>query len=44
MRLCWPSKFGDWCQTKTLFYRFFKAKFFPNGSIFDAKEKNGSYA
>ena len=28
----------------SLFYKFFKAKFFPNGSIFDAKEKNGSYA
>ena len=28
----------------SLFYKFFKAKFFPNGSIFDAKEKNDSYA
>ena len=28
----------------SLFFRFFKAKFFPNGSIFYAKEKNGSYA
>ena len=28
----------------SLFYRFFRANFFPNGSIFDAKEKNGSYA
>ena len=27
-----------------LFYKFFKVKFFPNGSIFDAKEKNDSYA
>jgi len=28
----------------TLFHSFFKAKFFPNGSIFDAKEGNGSFA
>ena len=28
----------------TLFHRFFKAKFFPNGSILDAKEGNGSFA
>ena len=28
----------------SLFYRFFKAKFFPNGSILDAKEGNGSFA
>ncbi|KAL0011121.1 hypothetical protein SO802_006229 [Lithocarpus litseifolius] len=28
----------------SLFHRFFKAKFFPNGSILDAKEGNGSFA
>ena len=28
----------------TLFHRFFKAKFFPNGSILDAKAGNGSFA
>ena len=28
----------------SLFFRFFEANFFPHGSIFDAKEKNGSYA
>jgi len=28
----------------SLFFRFFKAKFFPNGSVLFAKEKNGSYA
>ena len=27
----------------SLFYRFFEAKFFPNGSILDAKEGNGSF-
>ena len=27
----------------SLFYRFFKAKYFPNGSIFDAKQSSGSY-
>ena len=32
-------------ENKTsLFHRFFKAKFFPNGSILDAKEGNGSFA
>ena len=28
----------------SLFHRFFKAKFFPNDSILDAKEGNGSFA
>ena len=28
----------------TLFFRFFKVKIFPHGSIFDARVKNGSYA
>ena len=28
----------------SLFHRFFKAKFFPNGSIFYAKEDKGSFA
>ena len=28
----------------SLFFRYFEANFFPHGSIFDAKEKNGSYA
>ena len=28
----------------SLFHRFFKAKFFPRGSIFDAKEGRGSFA
>ena len=28
----------------TLFFRFFKSKFFPHGSIFDAKENKGSFA
>ena len=28
----------------SLFHQFFKAKFFPNGSILDAKEGNGSFA
>lgn len=28
----------------SLFYRFFEAKFFPNGSILDAKEGNGFFA
>lgn len=27
----------------SLFYRFFEAKFFPNGSILDAKEGNDSF-
>ena len=27
----------------SLFHRFFKAKFFPHGSILGAKEGNGSY-
>ena len=26
------------------FYRVFKAKYFPNGSIFNAKQSSGSYA
>nr|XP_023881744.1 uncharacterized protein LOC111994118 [Quercus suber] len=28
----------------SLFHRFFKAKFFPKGTIFDAKEDKGSFA
>jgi len=28
----------------SLFHRFFKAKFFPKSSIFEAKECNGSFA
>lgn len=28
----------------SLFSRFFKAKYYPNGSIFDARENVGSYA
>ena len=28
----------------TLFHRFFKSKFYPNGSILDAKEGNRSFA
>ena len=28
----------------SLFHKFFKAKFFPNGNIFDAKEDKGSFA
>ena len=28
----------------SLFHKFFKAKFFPNGSVFDAKEDKGSFA
>ena len=31
-------------DTDSLFYRVFKAKYFPIGSIFDAKTKSGSYA
>lgn len=30
--------------TNSLFYRVFKAKYFLDGSIFEAKEKSGSYA
>ena len=29
---------------ESLFYRVFKAKFFPSGDVFDAKIKSGSYA
>ena len=28
----------------SLFYKFFKTKFFPHGTIFDAKENRGSFA
>ena len=28
----------------SLFHRFFKVKFFPKSSIFEAKEYNGSFA
>ena len=31
-------------DTDSLFYRVFNAKYFPIGSIFDAKAKSGSYA
>lgn len=31
-------------DTDSLFYRVFKAKYFPTGSIFDAKAKSGLYA
>ena len=36
-----------WClihDTDSLFYKVFKAKYFPNGSIFEAKSKSGAYA
>ena len=29
---------------ESLFYKVFKAKFFPNGDIFSAQLKSGSYA
>ena len=44
MMLCWQSKFGDCWTMRTLFHRFFKAKFFPHGSILDVKVGTGSYA
>ena len=31
-------------DTNSLFYKVFKAKYFPNGSIFDAKASSGSFA
>ena len=31
-------------DTDSLFYRVFKAKYFPMGSIFNAKAGSGSYA
>ena len=31
-------------DTNSLFYRVFKAKYFPTGTIFDAKAGSGSYA
>ena len=31
-------------DTNSLFYRVFKAKYFPIRSIFDAKAKSGSYS
>lgn len=31
-------------DTDSLFYRVFKAKYFPTGTIFDAKASSGSYA
>ena len=33
-----------WRLTNSLFYRVFKTKYFLNGSIFETKEKSGSYA
>ena len=30
-------------DTSSLFYRVFKVKYFPNGSIFDATQKSGSF-
>ena len=31
-------------DTNSLFFRVFKTKYFPNGSIFEAKSSTGSYA
>ena len=31
-------------DTESLFYKVFKTKYFPNGTIFDAKASSGSYA
>ena len=31
-------------DTRSLFYKVFKAKYFPNGSMFDAKVSSGSFA
>ena len=31
-------------DTKSLFYKVFKAKYFPNGSVFEAKSAMGSFA
>ena len=31
-------------DTDSLFFRVFKAKYFPTGTIFDAKASSGSYA
>ena len=31
-------------DTNSFFYKVFKAKYFPNGSIFDAKASSGSFA
>ena len=36
-----------WCLLQnqdSLFFNFFKTKFFPHGTIFDAKENIGSFA
>ena len=30
-------------DTSSLFHRVFKARYFPNGTIFYAKQKSGSY-
>ena len=43
MRLCWLNKFGL-IHDNSLFYKVFEAKFFLNGSVFDAKASSGSYA
>lgn len=31
-------------DTNFFFIKVFKAKYFPNGTVFDAKEKSGSFA
>ena len=31
-------------DTNSLFYRVFKSKYFPNDTIFDAKQSSGSFA
>jgi len=36
--LCWQNRCGDLSTIKTLFYHVFKSKYFPIGTIFDAKK------